>query len=190
MATRQTKWHGRVEGAKDRCSVPGCHEPGEFRAPLSPSDFDGPGRWRLLCLEHVREHNARYNFFEGMTPEEIQAAQSPIAGWERATRAFAHAGSDPGPAWRDFADPLDAIAARFRPEARRRAVDRFTARERHALGVLGLNDDTDLHRVRKRYSELVRRYHPDRNGGDRSYEAKLGQVLEAWQTLKTAKAFA
>ena len=190
MATRQTKWHGRVEGANDRCSVPGCHEPGEFRAPLSPSDFDGPGRWRLLCLEHVREHNARYNFFEGMSPEEIQAAQSPIAGWERATRAFAHAGSDPGPAWRDFADPLDAIAARFRPEARRRAVDRFTARERHALGVLGLNDDTDLQRVRKRYSELVRRYHPDRSGEDRSHETRLGQVLEAWQTLKAARAFA
>ena len=190
MATRQTKWHGRVEGTEARCSVPGCREPGEFRAPLSPSDFDGPGRWRLLCLEHVREHNAKYNFFEGMSPEEIQHAQSPIAGWERATRAFAHAGSDPGPAWRDFSDPLDAIAARFRPEARRQAVDRFTANERHALGVLGLNDATDLHKVRKRYSELVRRYHPDRNGGDRSHEVKLGQVLEAWQVLRTARAFA
>ena len=174
MATRQTKWHGRVEGAKARCSVPGCAEPGEFRAPLSPSDFDGPGSWRWLCLEHVREHNARYNFFDGMSPEEIEAAQSPIAG----------------PAWRDFTDPLDAIAARFRPEAVRRAVDRFTAKERHALGVLGLKDDTDLHKVRKRYSELVRRYHPDRNGGDRRHEKKLVQVIEAWQLLKTARAFA
>ena len=190
MAQRQTKWHGRVEGSGSRCSVAGCREPGEFRAPLSPSDFDGPGRWRLLCLEHVREHNAKYNFFEGMSPEEIQHAQSPIAGWERATRAFAHAGSDPGPAWRDFSDPLDAIAARFRPEARRQAVDRFTARERHALSVMDLNDATDLHKVRKRYSELVRRYHPDRNGGDRSHEAKLGQVLEAWQILRAARAFA
>ena len=42
-------------------------EPGEFRAPLTPSDFDGPGNWRWLCLEHVREHNAKYNFFEGMS---------------------------------------------------------------------------------------------------------------------------
>jgi len=190
VASRQTKWHGRVEGANACCSVQGCHEPGEFRAPLTASDFDGPGAWRWLCLEHVREHNARYNFFNGMTPEEIEAAQSPIAGWDRATRAFAHIGSDQGPAWRDFADPLDAIAARFRPEARRRAVDRFTAAERHALGVLGLNDETDLHRVRKRYSELVRRYHPDRNGGDRSHERKLGQVIEAYQTLKIAGAFA
>ena len=189
MATRQTKWHGRVEGAKARCSAPGCAEPGEFRAPLSPSDFDGPGSWRLLCLDHVREHNAKYNFFEGMSTEEIEAAQSPIAGWERATRAFAHVGADKGPAWADFADPLDAISARFRPESRR-AVDRFTARERHALDVLGLKDDTDLHKVRKRYSELVRRFHPDRNGGDRSHEKQLRQVIEAWQLLKTARAFA
>lgn len=147
MATRQSKWHGRVEGAQTPCSVRGCKEPGEFRAPLTPSDFDGPGHWRWLCLDHVREHNARYNFFDGMSPDEIEAAQSPIAGWERATRAFAHNGADSGPAWRDFSDPLDAISARFRPEARRRAVDRFTAKERHALGVMGLKDDTDLHRV-------------------------------------------
>jgi len=190
VTARHTKWHGRVEGANAPCSVAGCGEPGEFRAPLTPGDFDGPGEWQLLCLEHVRAHNARYNFFEGMTPEEIEAAQSPIAGWERATRAFAHAGSDRGPAWRDFADPLDAIAARFRPEVRRRAVERFTAAERHALGVLGLGDETDLHRVRKRYSELVRRFHPDRNGGDRSHEQKLGQVIEAYQILKGARAFA
>ena len=190
MTARQTKWHGRVEGAEARCSVAGCRAPGEFRAPLTPSDFDGPGSWRWLCLEHVREHNAKYNFFEGMSAEEIEAAQSPIAGWERQTRAFAHAGADRGPAWADFADPLDAISARFRPEARRRPVDRFSAKERHALDVLGLQDDTDLHQVRKRYSKLVRRYHPDRNGGDRSYEKKLGEVIEAWQTLKAARVFA
>lgn len=190
MATRQGKWHGRVEGVNAHCSVPGCHESGEFRAPLTPGDFDGPGQWRWLCLEHVRAHNARYNYFEGMTPDEIEAAQSPIAGWERATRAFAHSGGDNGPAWRDFADPLDAIGARYRPESRRRAVDRFTAAERHALGVMDLDDGADRTALRRRYSELVRRYHPDRNGGDRSHERKLGQVIEAYQTLKIARAFA
>ena len=190
MASKAGKLHGRVEGAAERCGVPGCNEPGEFRAPLVPGDFDGPGAWRWLCLDHVREHNARYNFFDGMTPEEIQAAQSPVAGWERATRLFSAPGADPGPAWADFADPLDAIAARFRPGEPRRRVARFTADERHALGVLGLKDDTDLHAVRRRYSQLVRRYHPDRNGGDRSHESKLGEVIAAWQKLKGARAFA
>ena len=165
MASRQTKWHGRVEDACGPCAVPGCREPGEFRAPLTPGDFDGPGAYRLLCLDHVRAHNARYNYFAGMTPDEIEAAQSPIAGWERATRAFASLGTERGPAWSDFSDPLDAIAARYRPTgAARGGIERFSASERHALGVMGLKDDTDRHALRKRYSQLVRRFHPDRNG--------------------------
>lgn len=187
---RQAKFHGRVEGANGRCSVPRCPEPGEFRAPLTPGDFDGPGTWQLFCLEHVREHNARYNYFQGMSPEEIEAAQSPIAGWERSTRAFATNGADRGPAWADFADPLDAISARFRPDVRRKHVERFTAQQRRALRILGLGDDLDRMALRKRYSQLVRRYHPDRNGGDRSHEKKLVEVIEAYQLLKGARAFA
>jgi len=189
MARQASRWHGRIEGASAACAVAGCQEPGEFKAPLSPSGFDGPGSWRFLCLEHVREHNARYNFFAGMSTEEIEAAQSPIAGWERSTRAFASNG-DPAPAWADFKDPLDAISARFRPAERRRAVERFTPREREALSALGLGDDAELHSVRKAYSTLVRRYHPDRNGGDRRHEKKLGRVIEAYQLLKSARAFA
>ena len=109
---------------------------------------------------------------------------------KRATRAFASLGADRGPAWADFCDPLDAISARFRPEVRRSPVDRFTAAERHALGVMGLGDDIDRTALRKRYSDLVRRFHPDRNGGDRSFEARLGRVIEAYQLLKKAHAFA
>jgi curved DNA-binding protein CbpA len=44
--------------------------------------------------------------------------------------------------------------------------------------------------MRQRYSNLVRRYHPDKNGGDRSQETKLGQVIEAYQLLRRAAAFA
>jgi hypothetical protein len=193
VASRQPKFHGRVEGAAAHCAAPGCAMPGEFKAPLTSPTFDGPGEWQWLCLEHVREHNARYNYFAGMSAEEIEAAQSPIAGWERSTRAFAAApGGDPAPPWSDFRDPLDAIAGRFgaRRQAASTAPARFNPAEHRALHVLGLGDDTDLHAVRQRYSELVRRYHPDRNGGDRRHEAKLGQVLEAWQVLKTAPAFA
>ena len=190
MATKQSKFHGRVEGAAKRCAVSGCRAPGEFRAPLTPSDFDGPGRWRWLCLDHVREHNARYNFFDGMSPEEIQEAQSPLAGWDRQTRIFSAPGADPGPAWADFRDPLDAISSRLQPGMMRARPTRFTGEELHALTVLGLKDDTDLHSVRKRYSQLVRRFHPDRNGGDRSHERQLGLVIAAWQTLKAARAFA
>ena len=190
MSRKASKWHGRIEGAAAHCAVPTCDEAGEYRAPLTAGDFDGPGEYLYLCLDHVRAHNARYNYFQGMSADEIEAAQSPIAGWERATRAFATAGAGPTPPWNDFVDPIDAISARFRPGMTRSRLDRFTAGERHALVVMGLTDDADRMALRRRYSELVRRFHPDRNGGDRGYEGKLGAVIEAYQTLKGARAFA
>ena len=190
MSSKASKWHGRIEGAAAHCAVPTCDEAGEYRAPLTAGDFDGPGEYLYLCLDHVRAHNARYNYFQGMSADEIEAAQSPIAGWERATRAFTSAGAGPTPPWNDFVDPLDAISARFRPGMTRSRPDRFTAGERHALVVMGLTDDADRMALRRRYSELVRRYHPDRNGGDRGYEGKLGRVIEAYQLLKGARAFA
>ena len=168
--------------------MPGCGQPGEYKAPLAPANFNGPGSWRLLCLDHVREHNAKYNFFEGMTPEEISDAQSPFGGWERSTRAFATIG-DPGPAWSDFSDPLDAIAAQFRGgRSDAPSTSRFSQPERRALSVLGLAEDADRHALRNRYSKLVRRYHPDRNGGDRSHERRLGEVIEAYQLLRRSRA--
>ena len=189
MATRQSKFHGRVEGARAHCAVPGCDAPGEFKAPLEAANFDGPGSWRFLCLEHVREHNAKYNYFDGMSPDEISRAQSPLAGWDRPSRRFAANGADPPPSWSDFADPLDAISTRF-SHVRDRRVSRFTRPERRALSVLGLGEEADRHAMRQRYSQLVRRYHPDKNGGDRSHERRLGEVIEAYQLLRKAPAFA
>jgi hypothetical protein len=190
MARQASRWHGRVEGAQDRCAHPQCDQPGEYKAPLAPSSFDGPGHWRFLCLDHVREHNARYNFFDGMSADEISRAQSPIAGWERATRAFATNGADPAPSWSDFADPLDAIGARFRTRRETSITSRFNRAERRALSILGLGEDADRGAVRRKYSQLVRRYHPDKNGGDRRHERRLGEVIEAFQLLRKARAFA
>jgi hypothetical protein len=124
-----------------------------------------------------------------MTPEEITDAQSPYAGWDRSTRAFAAAGADPAPAWSDFADPLEAISGRFR-RVRPETPSRFSGPERRAMTVLGLAEDADRHALRQRYSLLVRRYHPDKNGGDRTHEGRLGEVIEAYQLLRKSPAFA
>ena len=189
---RSVKFHGRVEGAAKLCAAPGCDEAGEFRAPAGRrSGFDGPGDWRWLCLEHVRQFNSGYNYFDGMSTEEIEAAQTPYSGWERETRAFAANGSPP-PKWADFADPLDAIGARFQRRAAEMRKDgrELSEGDRKSLRVLGLAVDCDRTALRKRYSELVRRYHPDRNGGDRSHERALQAVIEAYNQLKARPAFA
>lgn len=195
---RHDRFHGRFAGADRPCAAPGCEEAGEFRAPgPRPSGFDGPGDYRWFCLDHVRDFNAGYDFFAGMSAEEILAAQSPLAGWERETRAFRPtAGIDEAPRWADYADPIEAIHARAR--ARRAAASPaarqdgrlVTPDERRALETLGLPLDADRKDLRSRYSQLVRKYHPDRNGGDRSFETRLQQVVEAYQLLRRAAAFA
>lgn len=191
MATKQSRLHGRVEGARARCAVPGCTAPGEFKAPLQAANFDGPGSWRFLCLDHVREHNSKYNFFEGMSTDEITRSQHPLAGWDRPSRRFAGNGADPPPKWSDFSDPLDAISGRFGNIRDRSAgPSRFSKTERQALSVLGLGDNVDRHALRQTYSTLVRRYHPDKNGGDRSHETRLAAVIEAYQLLRKSAAFA
>ena len=193
---RETRFHGRIMGERP-CSVPGCGEHGEFRAP-APSgarpSFEGPGDWQWLCLDHVRAFNQSYNYFMGMSADEIAAEQRPFAGWERETRAFASAAPDRPPRWADFHDPLEAIQARFgeaRAQAQPRADGRpLSGEDRRALRTLDLPVDADRRQLRQRYSELVRRYHPDRNGGDRTHEGALQRVIEAYQQLKAAPAFA
>ncbi len=190
------RFHGRVEGTGRACQWPGCGQPGEFRAPPAEGAAPGdrPPEYQWFCLDHVREFNARYNFFAGMSPDEISHAQRPYAGWERETRAFATAGADRPPPWADFSDPLDAIGARFRTrmaEERTRADGKpLSGDDRRALKVLGLGTDADRRALRTRYSELVRKYHPDRNGGDRGFEAKLQDVIAAYQALRKSPAFA
>jgi hypothetical protein len=126
-----------------------------------------------------------------MSAEEIHAQQRPYAGWERETRAFA-AGAGAAPRWADFVDPLDAIQARYAGgrQAPRQDGKPLSDADRRALRTLGLQPDADRRALRQRYSELVRRYHPDRNGGDRSQEGELQKVIEAYDQLKKAPAFA
>ncbi|WP_163579615.1 DnaJ domain-containing protein, partial [Klebsiella pneumoniae] len=81
------------------------------------------------------------------------------------------------------ADPLDAIGARFRDRMKDRGERKdgkpLSGKDREALKVLDLGIDADRTALRKRYSELVRKFHPDRNGGDRSHEGRLQRVIEA-----------
>ncbi|MEE4288436.1 MAG: molecular chaperone DnaJ, partial [Erythrobacter sp.] len=149
---RSSRFHGRHETGQRECDWPGCTEPGEFRAPgYRPSGFDGPGEWRWFCLEHVREFNAGYDWFEGMSAEEILAAQSPVAGWRTESATFSpRAAVDGLPRWADFDDPLEAISARAggirsraEREARMAATGRWSREEAEALEVMGLGSDID-----------------------------------------------
>ena len=160
--------------------------PGEFRAPKSNRVAGAVGGWQWLCLDHVREFNDSYNFFDGMSPDAI-AEGAVAAGGVGARRARSGLAL--------YADPLGVVGGRYGTEmftGRRAKSGRGTRRDRNARveNALGLDVETTLPDIRRAYKALVRRYHPDSNGGDRSHEAKLQEVVQAYTQLKSAPAFA
>ena len=192
MATKSGEHQNGMAGSRARATAartPAAASRASSRRRSRRPSFDGPGSWRFLCLDHVREHNSRYNFFDGMSPDEISARAIADRGVGAGEPAVRHVGADPPPAWSDFADPLDAIGARFATRREAPVTSRFNRGERRALSMLGLGEDADRSAVRRSYSRLVRRFHPDKNGGDRSHESRLGEVIEAYQMLRKARAF-
>lgn len=142
-----------------------------------PGDVGG---WQYLCLDHVRAFNSGYNYFDGMTPDEVSAAQSPLAGWVQ--------DSLKGKPVFSLGDPHELFTAAAR--APRPSSARWTQKgDAQALGALGLDRNATPADVRRAYRGLVRRYHPDSNGGDRSQEGKLQAVVNAFTHLKAAAGY-
>ncbi len=184
---KPNRFHGRIEHADGRlCAKPGCSQLGEFRAPRGP--LAGPNNYDWLCLEHVRLHNESWNYFNGLSPEAATRVNDPYGVWDRPTwPRHGHAG---GPA----ADPeLIDLAHLFAdyPGLRRfaekpaaaKARQPLSAAERAALRELELDESATAQDIKWRYKALLKRYHPDTNGGDRSGERRLQRIIGAYQRL-------
>ncbi|MCI3131012.1 J domain-containing protein [Phenylobacterium aquaticum] len=177
------------------CDHPGCRVAGSARAPKS-RDMLNEHYW--FCQPHAAEYNRNWNFFAGMSEGEIRQRQAQSATGDRPTwdlkasrfsreaAAAAHGfGTGTG-----FHDPFSMFGTGGRasqnpanaPERRK-----LGKMERNALADLDLDDDADGPKIRARYTELVKRCHPDANGGDRSAEHKLQRVIKAYATLRKAK---
>lgn len=184
---------GRFPGER-ACAHEGCDAPGEYRAPLHRpgSAFAppaGPPQWQYFCLEHVRAFNAAWNYFAGMSEAEIWAAQSPYPQWESEVSAL-HRHADPRRPAGAIDDPLGVLRWRAGTRAGAAPHPGLTADDRRALDVLGLGQGATLAEVKRRYRALVRRYHPDSNGGDRRHETRLQAVRDAHAHLAASTSFA
>ncbi|HEX5776596.1 MAG TPA: J domain-containing protein [Caulobacteraceae bacterium] len=173
-----------------RCDHPGCLRAATARAPKSRILINDHYHF---CQPHAADYNKQWDFFAGMSEGEIRAHQDARATGERPTWSFkasnrsreaAAAASRDG---RAFSDPFGIFgAARRRAEANEEAGRHLGKIERNALADLDLQNDAQPTAIRARYTELVKRCHPDANGGDRSAEHKLQRVIKAYKTLQKA----
>jgi hypothetical protein len=169
------------------CEHPGCHAAGSTRAPKS-RDLLGEHYW--FCQAHAGEYNRSWNFFAGMSEDEVQARISDelVSGGRPTWPLKASPRSRESAAARGFfRDPFNLFAGSA--QARERAAkERTIGRlEMQALADLNLEPGAERPAIRARYTELVKRCHPDANGGDRSAEHKLQRVIRAYKTLRKAK---
>ncbi len=172
------------------CDHIGCRRAGAHKAPKSRAGGDEV--W-WFCLQHAGEYNRRWDYFKDMTEAEQAAYRAGEEIGHRPTWSFRPGRGDrisatrfwqaakPGDAFNVFTSAGEAARP---PRAAKPRIGRVQAM---ALEVLALEETADPVAVRTRYAELVKRFHPDSNGGDRTAEAQLNKVVRAYKTLKAAR---
>jgi len=194
----------RVKPVEDRrvrtecpaCDWPGCSGEATHRAPkgrLRRGEY-----WRF-CLDHVREYNHSYNFFAGMSDDAIARYQKEAITGHRPTWKIgvngkpAAAGHEPaGSHFAGASDPHGlfeelGLGSRGQSEGDRAGPEARVVRnaERKALDTLGLEGRAAAPDIKARFKLLVKRHHPDANGGDRSCEDRLREIIQAYNYLKS-----
>jgi hypothetical protein len=174
---------------KPACDHVGCRRAGVHRAPKAR---DRTGEYWHFCFEHAADYNRRWNYFSGMNDAEFSAYQAREEIGHRPTWTFRGGRLDRfSAALRGFhaghrGDPFGMFGPGHAATEAVRPRRRLTRLQSLALEALSLEENAAAGQIRARYAELVKRWHPDSNGGDRGAEANLQRVLRAYQTLKAA----
>jgi hypothetical protein len=181
----------RLHAECPTCEWAGCGEKATHRAPkgrLREREY-----WRF-CLQHVRDYNHSYNYFSGMSDDAVSRYQKDAVTGHRPTwkmgvgRRSAAAG--PHASYDGAQDPFGVFrefGGNWRPNFERAEPAGRSVRnaERKALSVLGLEIDATAVDIKAKFKLLVKRHHPDANGGDRAYEDILREIIQAYNYLKS-----
>ena len=161
------------------CDHPGCQLQGEHRAPQSRDKLDA---YYWFCLDHVRAYNSRWDYYAGMSTQQIEAEVRRDTTWQRPTWKLGTNGGSPQAGYKfrdafgilDDDDDLSGSAA---------AHPRRPYPEAKAMQTLGVSDPLTMAGLKVRYKELVKQYHPDANGGDREAEEHFKTINSAYTLL-------
>ena len=183
----------RVKPSQDRrpkapgptCEWAGCKEQGTHKAPK------GRGReneyWRY-CMKHVREYNQNYNFFQGMKDDAVLSYQKDALTGHRPTWKMGTGKKQAKPdlsALGGSEDPFGLFDGTGKQQKKHVETRVIRNAERKAFEALSLEVSATPVQVSARYKDLVKRHHPDANGGDRSTEDRLIEIIKAYKYLKS-----
>ncbi len=175
------------------CDWPCCEGIGEFKAPKNRNDLRS---YLWLCLDHIRIYNKQWNYYAGMSEQEIEEDRKRDTLWDRTTWPIS--GKD-----RNYNSTLtspeftqtcynyyngDLSSFEINSDASMSEGDAFHLQEPSALSalsILGLKNPVTANEAKNSYKILVKRYHPDTNTEDPTAEEKFKELTKAYETLKT-----
>ncbi len=159
------------------CAWPGCDAPGNFRAPRSRQNLHD---YQWLCEGHIREFNKNWNYFEGMSQEEIYAFQKEATLGHRPTWRGDRLGAD-------AQHKLEEAFVRMFSDGQARdhvaSAKPISAKSKDALAMLDLAHPSDKPAIKAQYRELVKKYHPDVNTGNQRAEDTFKRITAAYHYL-------
>lgn len=178
-----------------QCQWDGCVEAGTYRAPVGRLK---EGEYFHFCLDHVRQYNKGYNYFSGLSDGDVARFQKEALTGHRPTWTVAANGSAARMApeyarmrsgraayHNRMGDPFNMFGE-AKGQAAAKPQRRAKPLEAKALETLGLDEKAGAEQIKARYKELVKRHHPDSNGGDRGSEERFRDVIQAYRLLRQA----
>lgn len=173
-----------------QCDHVDCFEVGEFRAPKARLlDRGNPADYQWFCLAHIREFNKSWNFFDGMSDEEVLRYKDEDITGHRPTWKLGSRTASPRDEYR-YHDPFNfrddmGTSDKTSEKSRANGHPEMDPKEREALAVLNLQPGSSLEQIKRRHKELAKKYHPDIRGGDKKAEEILKNINQAYTHLRS-----
>jgi len=171
-----------------RCEMDGCALHGEHKAPK----HRGLNEYYYFCVDHVREYNKAWNFFEGMAPEDVEDYTINSLYGDRPTWKYGVNGSFEEmytKAWQTYhgtdEDPRRSSMGGRNDGGGNGGFAKHSP-EFEAMAIMGLEPPVTLAEIKEHYKTLVKKHHPDLNHGCKKSEDLLKSINMAYTILKVA----
>ena len=166
-----------------KCDSPKCNEKGEFRAPKSRVMLN---EYFYFCLDHIKEYNKSWDFYKGMSVEQIENSMRNDTFWDRASWPLKNSFKNIFDEFNEYVEDFvknddDKINDTY---FKNKLLDEsLTIEEAKALRELDLKMPISLEKIKKNYKKLVKIFHPDVNGNNKDAEEKFKQINESYKLL-------
>ena len=165
---------------KNICEWENCKENGKFKAPL---EKDNSKNYKWLCENHIKLFNKNWNYFEGMSQKEFENFLKSDLTWHRPTQKFGSSDNFFNILWNN------ALSDKFNLFKEEKIFNnlkdrKLSEKDKDAFKIMELEFNTDWSSIQKKFKTLVKKFHPDRNSGNKQFEDELKKITMAYSHLK------